>query len=73
MAADKAPTAAPYSGSLWDAVDALKVRAAEAFDEYSDGSGSLDRLIDDLGQIRDRADSIQTAAIQMAESIRNYL
>jgi hypothetical protein len=73
--ADKAPSpqSAATSDALWNATEGLKNQANEAFVDFTEGEGDLDLLVTQLGMIRDRADSIQTAAIQMADSIRSYL
>jgi hypothetical protein len=60
------------SSSLYEAIEALKDRAAATFDEF-EANGGFARLIEDLGYLRDRADAIQSAVIGAAQAIENFI
>lgn len=60
------------SSSMYEAVESLKERMNLVFSEY-ENEGSYARLTGDLGYIRDRADALQTASIQIAGALEQNL
>lgn len=68
-----APASSPTTSSLYDAVERLRDQMNATFESTLLGNGDLLQLRDELGEVRDNADRLQSAVMGFISSINEYL